>query len=117
MIAAAAEGYVAISTGGGHTSDDPADWRLLENGMPDYDTSYSFAIASLGDAAIVGKRLAESAYGSKPKYSYWTGCSQGGRQGLALAQQYPEAYDGLLLLLRPSIGCNFRWEGTGLSLS
>ncbi|CAI7580642.1 unnamed protein product [Penicillium glandicola] len=96
MIAAAAEGYVAISTDGGHTSDDPADWGLLENGMPDYNNMYNFAIASLGDAAIIGKSLTESAYGSKPKYSYWTGCSQGGRQGLALAQHYPEAYDGIV---------------------
>ncbi|KAJ5487139.1 hypothetical protein N7530_001439 [Penicillium desertorum] len=96
MIAAASEGYVAISTDGGHTSDDPADWGLLENGMPDYNTMYNFGIASLGDAAVIGKSLAESAYGSKPKYSYWTGCSQGGRQGLALAQQYPEAYDGIV---------------------
>ncbi|KAJ5255586.1 hypothetical protein N7505_010737 [Penicillium chrysogenum] len=96
MIAAAAEGYVAISTDGGHTSDDPADWGLPESGMPDHNTMYNFVIASLGDAATIGKSLAGSAYGSKPKYSYWTGCSQGGRQGLALAQQYPEAYDGIV---------------------
>lgn len=96
MIAAVAQGYVAVSTDGGHTSSDPADWALLANGMPDYDTIYDFATTSLNDAALIGKSLAESAYGSKPKYSYWTGCSQGGRQGLALAQQYPEAYDGIV---------------------
>jgi len=69
MIAAAAEGYVAISTDGGHTSDDPADWALLNDGTPDYDTIYDFGILSLGNAALIGKSLTESAYGSKPKYS------------------------------------------------
>jgi feruloyl esterase len=96
MIAAAAEGYIAISTDGGHTSDDPAEWALLDDRTPDYDTIYDFGILSLSDAALIGKSLTESAYGSKPKYSYWTGCSQGGRQGLALAQKYPNAYDGVV---------------------
>ena len=116
MIAAAAEGYVAISTDGGHTSDDPADWGLPESGMPDHNTMYNFVIASLGDAATIGKSLAESAYGSKPKYSYWTGCSQGDRVW-RLPSNTPKHMTGLLLLLLQSIGLSFRWEDTGLRLS
>ncbi|OJJ36308.1 hypothetical protein ASPWEDRAFT_58248 [Aspergillus wentii DTO 134E9] len=96
MIAAVAEGYTVVSTDGGHTSDSPADWALLDDGMLDYDAIHDFGSISLNDAALIGKNLAESAYGSKPKYSYWTGCSQGGIQGLALAQLYPDAYDGIV---------------------
>lgn len=44
------------------------------------------------DAAMV---LVERMYGSKPKYNYYVGSSQGGREALTVAQRYPADYDGV----------------------
>ena len=58
------------------------------------------AIANLGymqlkkthDAAIV---LVQRAYGEHPRYNYFFGSSQGGREALTVAQRYPADYDGI----------------------
>jgi feruloyl esterase len=45
---------------------------------------------------VVAKALIAAFYGDGPKFSYWNGCSQGGRQGLREAQQYHADYDGII---------------------
>lgn len=46
--------------------------------------------------AIITKKVIEDYYGKPAEYSYWNACSNGGRQASILAQQYPEAYDGII---------------------
>src|SRR5688572_16217717 len=58
------------------------------------------AIANLGymqmkktrDAAMT---LIERLYGTRPRYTYYLGSSQGGREALTVAQRYPADYDGI----------------------
>lgn len=40
--------------------------------------------------------LSELYYGKEAKRNYWNGCSTGGRQGMEMAQQYGELFDGIL---------------------
>lgn len=42
------------------------------------------------------KAIVEKAYGDKPRYAYYQGCSTGGAQGFALAQYHPHLFDGIV---------------------
>jgi len=55
----------------------------------------NFAHLSIHEMTVVGKALAAQFYGSPVKYSYWNGCSTGGRQGHMEAQRYPLDYNGI----------------------
>jgi len=44
------------------------------------------------DAAMV---IIERAYGGRPRFNYYLGSSQGGREALTVAQRYPTDYDGV----------------------
>ena len=92
---AASEGFVTIATDGGHVGQD-ISWSLTKSGKVDWVLLEDLASISLDDAATLGKAVTHSYYGKAPSYSYWNGCSQGGRQGYMMAQRYPDQYDGIL---------------------
>ena len=63
---------------------------------PDIALQVDFANRSEHLMAVLGKQLVQAYYGQQPVYSYWNGCSTGGRQGLRMAQDFPGDYDGIL---------------------
>ncbi|EED24027.1 feruloyl esterase, putative [Talaromyces stipitatus ATCC 10500] len=93
------EGYSSASTdaGVGLNPLSPEAWALNKDGSVDFDALIDFSYRSVHDMAIVGKELTRQFYGTKPKYSYWNGCSTGGRQGMVAAQRYPDLFDGILV--------------------
>src|SRR4030095_5950937 len=54
------------------------------------------AYRSIHEMTVHAKALINAYYGDFAKFSYYYGCSQGGRQGLAAAQTYPEDFDGII---------------------
>jgi feruloyl esterase len=56
-----------------------------------------FAYLAVHETAVLGKEILKKFYGVTPRYSYWAGCSTGGRQGLIEAQRFPEDFDGYIV--------------------
>ena len=97
LARAIVKGYSAASTDGGHPVAAPtSDWALTSPGNVNLYLLQDLASVSLNDMAWLGKSISTTYYGKAPGYSYWNGCSQGGRQGMIMAQRYPEAYQGIL---------------------
>jgi feruloyl esterase len=45
---------------------------------------------------VAAKLIAQAYYGRLPRNAYFSGCSNGGRQGLIEAQRYPADFDGII---------------------
>jgi feruloyl esterase len=73
--------------GGGGPSND--EWALNDEAMANLGYAQ---MKKTHDAAMV---IVERAYGSRPRYNYYIGSSQGGREALTVAQRYPADYDGI----------------------
>jgi pimeloyl-ACP methyl ester carboxylesterase len=95
MADALRDGYATASTDTGHTGRS-GSFGLSPDGSPDWQLIEDFASRSLIELTEKAKTTINTFYGQTAQYSYWNGCSTGGRQGLMLAQRYPEAYDGIL---------------------
>jgi feruloyl esterase len=102
LAGALAGGYAAASTDTGHSNDDGfasfalSPWALKSTGELNWPLIEDFSYRGLHDLAVVGKAVTAAYYGTEAKYSYWNGCSTGGRQGLSEAQRYPDDFNGIL---------------------
>jgi feruloyl esterase len=90
MATALAAGYAAASTDTGHTGNN----ANFITGHP--EKVIDFGYRAVHEMTVAAKAVIAAYYGNGPKYSYWNGCSTGGRQALMEAQRYPADYDGIL---------------------
>jgi hypothetical protein len=86
-----ADGTVASATTDmGHQGQFDGSWAA---GNP--QAQIDFAYRGVHVTAQVAKALIRSFYGRPPAYSYFNGCSDGGREGLMAAQRFPHDFDGI----------------------
>jgi feruloyl esterase len=90
MAEAIRAGYATASTDTGHAGGR----GTFVLGHP--EKLIDFAWRSEHEMTVKAKAIIQAFYGSAPKFSYWNGCSTGGRQGLKEAQQFPDDYDGII---------------------
>jgi len=84
-------GYAGVSTDTGHTGGNPATFTI---GHP--EKVIDFAYRSVHEMTVTAKALINTYYGSGPKFSYFNGCSTGGRQAITAVQRYPLDFDGVV---------------------
>lgn len=95
LATALTKGYAAATTDAGVGGALDASWALNSKGRVDQALLKNFASRSEHETAVVAKEVIAGFYGKSTRYSYFTGCSTGGRQGYAEAQRYPDDYDGI----------------------
>ncbi len=89
---AVANGYAASSTDTGHEAGGiDAAWALGH-----HDKMVDYGYRAIHETAAKAKSTVAAFYGSSAKRSYFSSCSNGGRQALMEAQRYPADYDGII---------------------
>ncbi len=85
-------GFATASTDTGHSAalEPGASFALNRQKLLD------FGFRSLHVTAVAAKLFVHNYYGANPSRSYYDGCSQGGREGLTIAQRFPDDFDGIV---------------------
>jgi len=93
-------GYAAVSTNTGHDAAKEPLATFARRGPdnPNADRkALDFGYLAVHETAVLAKKIIQAYYGEAARYSYWVGCSTGGRQGFSEAQRYPDDFDGLVI--------------------
>lgn len=64
--------------------------------MNNPEAQLNFGSCAMHESVVPAKKIVSAYYKSPVKYSYYSGCSWGGQQGLTTLQQWPEDFDGVL---------------------
>ncbi|MEO0031153.1 MAG: hypothetical protein RIS94_911 [Pseudomonadota bacterium] len=89
---ALARGFAVVSTDSGHQGRAMDDTSFAQDQLSKLNYGYA-AIGKVSDAA---KHLIVRVKGRAPDRSYFVGCSNGGREAMQAAQQFPGHFDGVL---------------------
>jgi len=90
------QGYAAAANDSGHSNAVNSD--PLAGGSASFGTDYlarvDFAYNAIDLTTRTAKHLVDMYYGEAPQYSYFEGCSMGGREAMMVTQRLPSYFDG-----------------------
>ena len=90
MAVALRKGYATASSDTGHKGGS----AVFAVGHP--EKVVDFGYRAMHEMAVQSKMLISAFYKRGPQFSYFEGCSTGGRQGMMAAQRYPEDFDAII---------------------
>ncbi len=93
MARALSLGYAVAGTDDGHRSSQMTDasWALNH---PEKVTDYGWR--AIAETTLAAKKILFELKSKAPAKSYFVGCSDGGREGLMMAQRFPTYFDGII---------------------
>ena len=89
LAEALTDGFAAVSTNTGHQGNSPEF-------LSDPEQLTDFAHRAIHEMTVAAKSLTASYYSASPRFTYFNGCSTGGRQALTAAQRYPADFDAIV---------------------
>ena len=90
---ALSRGFAVVTTDTGHQSTGRGfDGSFMQDQLAALDFEY----VAIGRVAVLAKQIIENYYTRPPSYSYYVGCSTGGREAMLMAQRYPLYFDGIV---------------------
>ena len=100
-------GYAVWATDDGHVAAKPvrdniptsadSTWATVSPGVPRRDAVEDFYQRAVHKVAKTGKQFTLNFYGAdRIEYSYFMGCSDGGREGMVALTYYPTDFDGII---------------------
>jgi feruloyl esterase len=92
LSAALRDGFATAGTDTGHQGNGN-DARFA---MGHPEKLIDFGFRAVHEMTVRAKAIIESFYSEGPKFSYWNGCSTGGKQGLTEAQRFSVDYNGIV---------------------
>ena len=90
MIARLEDGDVAVATDTGHSG------TKLIWGWKHPERIADFGYRAVHESVLAAKAITRAYYRKAARWSYFSGCSTGGYQGLSEAQKYPSDFDGII---------------------
>jgi hypothetical protein len=94
-----AQGYAEAANDSGHSNSVNSD--PLAGGSASFGTDYlarvDFAYNAIDVTTRTAKQLVQIYYGKSPAYSYFEGCSMGGREAMMVTQRFPTYFNGVVV--------------------